>query len=111
MKKRTRPLAAIFAIAILFAPAAAFAAAPTSDVVVAFTEEPSDEVVENMPPVMNDSGIVPAVEVLPPSESVPEQPWTIRFMAPLFAALGVAVFAAIILHYTFRVRGRYTVKD
>ena len=111
MNKRTRPLAALFAITIFFAPAAALAAAPTSDVIVAFTEEPGGEVVEDVQPVINDSGIVPAVEVLPSSESVPEQPWTIRFMAPLFAALAVGVFGATILHYTFRVRGRYSVED
>jgi hypothetical protein len=111
MKKRTRPLAAIFAIAILLAPAAAFAAAPSSEIVVAFTEESSEDVVEDMQPVINDSGIVPAVEVLPPAESVPEQPWTIRFMSPLFGALGVGILLAVTLHYAFRVRGRYSVED
>ena len=106
MKKQPRLLAIVLVFAAVFVPAAAFAATPHAATVVAFTEvtDAPDEV------IMNDSGIIPAVEQIAPTEEVVEQPWTFRFMVPVIAVLGIAVLAAVTLHYALRVRGRYRVE-
>lgn len=106
MKKQPRLLAIVLVFAAVFVPASAFAATPHAATVVAFTEvtDAPDEV------IMNDSGIIPAVEQIAPTEEVVEQPWTFRFMVPVIAVLGIAVLAAVTLHYALRVRGRYRVE-
>lgn len=106
MKKQPRLLAAVLVFAALSVPAAAFGATPHAATVVAFTEvtDAPEEV------IMNDSGIVPAVEQIAPSQKIVEQPWTFRFMVPVIAILGIAVLAAVTLHYALRVRGRYRVE-
>lgn len=51
----------------------------------------------------------PAVMVPAEAEEPAEQPWTMRFLAPLALALGVVTVAAAIAYYVVRIRGRYRV--
>lgn len=51
----------------------------------------------------------PAVEVPEEAEAEEEQPWTIRFLAPLTVALAVVIVGGALTYYVVRVRGRYRV--
>ena len=51
----------------------------------------------------------PAVMVPAEAEEAAEQPWTIRFLAPLALILGVVTVVAAIAYYVVRIRGRYRV--
>lgn len=58
-----------------------------------------------------ETGIVPAVEAPPTSESETEAPWTQRFLAPAVLALGILGLIGSVAYYGIRIRARYHVVD
>jgi hypothetical protein len=54
-------------------------------------------------------GSEPAIILEVESEDAKDVAWTFRYLVPTLLALGVVVLLAVILHYGFRVRGRYRV--
>ncbi|MBT8213122.1 MAG: hypothetical protein KJN71_08250 [Acidimicrobiia bacterium] len=53
----------------------------------------------------------PAVEVEIVEEAEEEQPWTARFLAPLFVVIAILSIVASIVIYLGRVKRRYTVAE
>jgi len=79
--------------------------------VPAFATESSDEevtstTVEAVPISAGDS---PAVVIPPVTEEVEEQPWTARFMYPLFGGLAVLIIGGLAIGYNRSIRRRYQV--
>jgi hypothetical protein len=55
------------------------------------------------------SGEEPAVVVPPAEVKVPEQPWTARFLIPLFVVSALAIIIGVVIAYNRSVRHRYKV--
>lgn len=62
-------------------------------------------------PELISVGDEPAV-VAPPTEVEPvEQPWTVRYLYPLFGVLAVLIIGGFAIGYQRSIRRRYTVVD
>ncbi len=108
---RTRILV-VLAVAVLALVATSPAwAAPR--IVVTFTEGSTETTttVADTGGAGTETGIVPAVEAPPTSETETEAPWTQRFLAPALLALGILGLVGSIAYYGVRIRARYRVVD
>jgi hypothetical protein len=92
---------------ITLALAVLIVASPWS-VAVAQEEPPVDEGVVTEEPSF-EPGSEPAVVLEIEAEGGDEKAWTFRYLVPALLAMAVVVLVAVILHYGFRVRGRYRV--
>jgi len=98
-------LASVF----LAVPAAAIAG--NDNAVLAFVEADAEDESDDPDVTVNESGIEPAVDVLPAEVDDEEQPWTARFLAPTVLALGVVGLVVATVVYGLRIRGRYRVVE
>ena len=85
----------------------------TPRIVVTFTEGSAETTttVADTGGVGTETGIVPAVEAPPTSESETEAPWTQRFLAPAVLVLGILGLVGSIVYYGARIRARYRIVD
>ncbi|MEZ5176320.1 MAG: hypothetical protein R2823_08970 [Acidimicrobiia bacterium] len=60
-------------------------------------------------PAETATGDVPAVELPPPEVVEANQPWTARFMYPLFGVLALVIIGGFAIAYNRTVRHRYEV--
>lgn len=72
---------------------------------------PAPVAVLNTPAAMAEPAQITAAEpavILPDAaEEESEDPWTVRFLAPVSVVLAGAVVAASLTYYVVRIRGRY----
>jgi hypothetical protein len=108
---RTRITTSLVFVALALVVAGPAWAAPR--IIVTFTEGSSETTTTVADPggVGTETGIVPAVEAPPTSESESEVPWTQRFLAPAVLALGILGLVGSIAYYGVRIRARYRVVD
>jgi hypothetical protein len=106
-------LAALFVVVVAPAAIALPVGVDDSATVVAFTEAESEGNGEDVPAttMISEGGVEPAELAPPVDESVAEDQWTAKFLAPAVALLGVLGVVAAVALYGVRLRGRYRVVE
>ncbi len=106
-------LATLFVVVLAPAAVAFPASYDDSTSIVAFAEAESEGDGDEAPAttMISEGGVEPAELAPPGDETVAEDQWTAKFLAPTVALMGALGVVAAMVLYGVRLRGKYRVVD